>query len=42
VRESALGAAPGRVGLQSIATGLTIPDDDVDLLVKAGEAVARD
>jgi len=28
--------------LQSIATGLTIPDGDVDLLVKAGETAVRD
>ncbi len=31
-----------RERLQSIATGLTVPNDDVDLLVKAGEAVVRD
>jgi NTE family protein len=31
-----------RERLQSIATGLTIPSDDVDLLVKAGESVVRD
>lgn len=30
-----------RERLQAIATGLTIPDSDVDLLIKAGETVVR-